>query len=112
MSEETTAAFYAEYGVRKPVLMVITPRRCRGCGHAWEVTPSKAMLVLLIALLGGTFLVATAAAIGLPILFFSDPDGAPIKALLSAVLAGGVAFGSFFSVRYYWRKLWRGQASG
>jgi uncharacterized protein (DUF983 family) len=118
--DEEVAAFYESFGTRPPMAILTPPRRCRACGHRWEVIAPRFVLALAIGVFAIGFLIGVTGAIalfGMAAGFWGQPEGGRIprseqfRVLGFALALGGVATGSWFGIRYYWAKLRKGRES-
>lgn len=110
---DEVAAFYEACQVRAPLFTLSHPRECKSCGHRWEVTPSKFMLMLALFVLGVCLVLGVVGAVGLAVIAIGalvNPENGrspveTIRVLGYAIVSACLAAGSWFGVRYYWAKL-------
>jgi hypothetical protein len=119
VKDDEVAAFYEACRARAPIFTLAHPRECKSCGHRWEVTPSKFMLLLALFVLGVGFVIGVVGAIalaGITIGAWVNPEGdrpagsEVIKGLGFAVFSASLAAGCWFALRYYWARLRRSSA--
>jgi hypothetical protein len=117
--DKEVTAFYKAFEVPQPVFTLTPPRQCKSCGHLWEVTPSKFMLLLALFVVSVGFVIGVVAAIGLlvsTIQTVNDPEskGSANDYILGAgfaVLFAGFAVACVFGFRFYLAKLRKSQRS-
>jgi hypothetical protein len=111
--DEEVAEFYDAFKVRQPMFTLTPPRQCKSCGHRWEVTPSKFILLLALFILAVGFVLGVIGAIGLSVMVITSLGDAEsgysanehIKAAGFVVLSAAFAAGCVFGFRYYLAKL-------
>ena len=120
LSDEAVTRFYAGYGRNAPPL-ILRPRRCQDCRHAWEVDPPRFLLFLGIGMLSVGALVGLAAVVlcvaaVIRTLVNNQADIGQrligcIKPIAIAIGGGSMIVACRYGIRYYQQKL-RGQRNG